>query len=90
MEGIVMSTETTQTAGELLQFIDKSPTCYHAVKNVGQQLEEEGFVAYKESDSKEQLADKGFFIRNDSSLIAYRLPKNPPKGTIVERPPYTE
>lgn len=32
----------------LFSFIDKSPTCFHAVENVGRQLEEAGYHALTE------------------------------------------
>ena len=33
---------------ELLEFIRKSPTCFHAVENVGRMLSEAGFVQLQE------------------------------------------
>ncbi len=50
---------------DLLRFIDESPTCFHAVDNVRQMLD---------------VSDIAYIIRNNSSLIAYKLPKQAPKG----------
>lgn len=50
---------------EFAQFIKQSPTAFHAVDSVKSILEEKG-IAY--------------FTRNDSSLIAVKMSKNPPKG----------
>lgn len=78
---------------DLLRFIDETPTCFHAVDNVRQMLEEAGFASngaemessvLKRSDSEQErmdyVSDKAYIIRNDSSLIAYKLPKQTPKG----------
>lgn len=69
---------------ELLRFIDESPTCFHAVENVRQMLDEAGFQSSDEllveASSKQSLTDKAYIIRNDSSLIAYKLPKQKAKG----------
>ena len=70
-----MSLDKKETVDELLQFIDKSPTCFHAVENVRRRLEENGFTnAAKEQNSC------SYVICNDSSLIAYKLPQGIPKG----------
>jgi len=69
-----MSLENRQTVDGLLQFIDKSPTCFHAVENVARKLTEAGFT------NKEEMGKNAYVIRNDSSLIAYKLPQGVPKG----------
>ncbi|MBR1931523.1 MAG: M18 family aminopeptidase [Lachnospiraceae bacterium] len=62
-------------AREMLEFIEKSPSCFHAVDNVKKQLEAKGFKELREADDwKLQPGDKGYVIRNDSSLIAFRVP----------------
>lgn len=65
----------------LLQFIDKSPTCYHAVANIQKILEEAGFVFLQEGEiPKEPSQNKFYFIRNDSSVLAFQMPKGKAKG----------
>lgn len=62
-------------AKELLEFIRKSPTCYHAIANVGELLAGEGFVMLREDESWKLMAGgKYYVVRNDSSLIAFELP----------------
>ena len=50
---------------DFMKFIKQSPTAFHAVDSVKSILEENGIT---------------YFTRNDSSLIAVKMPKNQPKG----------
>ncbi len=61
---------------ELLAYIDKSPTCFQAVDNAVKVLKESGFSEWQEDNA----ADKQYRVRNDSSLIAFKMPKGTPKG----------
>lgn len=63
-------------AGEMLEFIRKSPTALHAVAYLKTAFEEQGFVELKETeDWKLEHGMKYYVVRNDSSLIAFRIPK---------------
>ena len=64
-----------KTAAELLEFIGKSPSCYHAVENIRRILLAEGYRELREWEPW-QLREGGryFTARNDSSLIAFRVP----------------
>ena len=42
-----------ETAKELIQFIEKSPTCFHAVASMKEILEKEGYTELKEADKWE-------------------------------------
>lgn len=67
--------EYQRCAKEMLEFIEKSPTCFHAVANLKAELAEQGFYELKESESWDIEAGAGYFVtRNDSSLIAFRVP----------------
>ncbi len=59
--------------GELLQFLQQSPTPFHAVANLAQTLQDNGFEQLDEG-APWKLQKKGsyFVIRNDSALIAFR------------------
>lgn len=60
---------------ELLDFIEKSPSSYHVVYNIAENLKKDGFKGLKESDVwNVQPGGKYFTVRNDSSIIAFRLP----------------
>lgn len=59
----------------LLKFIQDSPSMYHVIDNMKKRLEEAGFVQLRESDDWELAPDGAYYTtRNDSSLIAFRLP----------------
>lgn len=70
-----------QTAKELIQFIEKSPTCFQAVETMKEILEQEGYSELKERD-KWNLEKGGhyFVTRNDSALIAFAIPQEGLKG----------
>ena len=67
--------EYQKCAREMLDFIEKSPTCFQAVENLKADLEGQGFQELKEAGEWKIQAGGGYFVtRNDSSLIAFRLP----------------
>ena len=60
---------------EMLEFIEKSPSCYHAIDNVQKSLVRQGFLALEEKEDWQLEAGKGYYVvRNDSSLIAFWMP----------------
>ncbi len=66
---------------EMMNFIEKSPTCFHAVACIKEMLLEQGFKELRETDRWNMEGGKGYFVtRNDSSLIAFRLPEQVPFG----------
>lgn len=65
-----------ETTRELLNFIDNSPSPFHAVHNLRQMALEAGFVELQEEDVWQLVPGGSYFvIRNDSSITAFRLPK---------------
>lgn len=61
---------------DLLQFIWDSPSCFHAVKNLKDLLREQGFQELFEEEAYVLQKGGGYFVsRNDSSLLAFRLPE---------------
>lgn len=61
---------------ELLQFLQKSPTCYHVIVNLRAALAEAGYTELSEGEPW-LFAENGkyFVTRNESSLIAFRIPR---------------
>ena len=58
---------------ELLDFLQGSPTPFHAVANMASMLEEGGFVHLDEANSWELKPGTSYFvIRNDSALVAFK------------------
>lgn len=67
---------------QLLQFLDASPTPFHAVNNMKRLLDDAGFVFLDETANWFLEPAKGYYsIRNGSSIIAWRQPE---EGRRVE------
>jgi len=57
---------------DLCNFIDASPTPYHAVQQMLERFEEAGFVQLQETDSWILKPNSGYLVtRNDSSIVAF-------------------
>jgi len=60
----------------LVAFLHKSPTPFHAVRNMQSRLEEAGYQQLSEKASWQlQPGGQYFITRNDASLIAWKMPK---------------
>ena len=60
----------------LLDFLDRSPVPFYAVRNMKESLEKEGFRELYEGERWTlQEGDACYVCRNDSALIAFRIPK---------------
>ena len=60
----------------LFGFIAKSPTCFQAVETSAEMLEQAGFEKLTEASAWELKAGNGYYVtRNQSSLIAFRMPE---------------
>lgn len=65
----------------MLDFIDRSPSCYQAVENAERELEAAGFVRLMEEEKWELLHGGKYYVsRNGSSLIAFAIPEGEMKG----------
>lgn len=68
--------EYKRQAKDLLNFIDKSPTCFHVIANMKQVLSEAGYRELNEKEHWSLTPGEGYYVtRNDSSIIAFRLPQ---------------
>ena len=74
------NSDSKQIAKQMLEFIHKSPTCFHVIGNLKEKLLAEGFKELKESDEWKLKAGKFFVIRNDSSIISFKIPGKNFKG----------
>ena len=62
---------------ELLKFLQKSPTAFHAVQQMKSELLAVDFTELKENQRWNIECGKHYFVtRNDSSLIAFTIPEN--------------
>lgn len=76
----ITNKEFKNETNNLLSFIEKSPTAFHAVNEIKAILKNEGFSELKEDEKFKVKANGKYFItRNDSSIIALNLGnmKNP-------------
>ena len=63
---------------ELLDFIDASPTAWHAAANVAAELERAGYTRlYEEQEWELRAPGKYYVVRNGSAVIALNLPERP-------------
>lgn len=77
-----MKKEIKQLGRELIDFIDKSPTAFHAAQNIAETLAKKGFTELDEAKPWKLEKGKGYFVRrNSSSLIAFRLGTDTPVNT---------
>lgn len=69
---------------KLLNFLNTSPSCYHAAANVAKELLAAGYQQLWEQN-RWQLAEGGryFVVRGDASVIAFRIPKRDFRGFMI-------
>lgn len=73
--------DKNKVSEELLQYIQDSPSCFHAVKNVEKQLVLAGYQKLYETENWSlQAGGKYYVTRNSSSLIAFSIPRHFYKG----------
>ena len=69
---------------KMLEFIENSPTAFHAVENVKAELKALGFVELCEGKSWNIECGKGYFVsRNNSSFIAFKVPEGDFNGFMI-------
>ena len=74
-----------QVNRSLLDFIDASPSSYHAAHNIRRTLAENGFKRlYEEEDWTLEAPGKYYVVRNSSSVVAFSLPAQPRCFQIME------
>ena len=72
--------ENRKCAEELLRFIQDCPSCYHVVAKVAENYREQGFLELDEKKAWKLSWGKSYYvIRNDCSLVAFRLPEKKEK-----------
>ena len=69
---------------QLIEFIENSPTCFHAVQTMTDILRAEGFTELKENQRWRVENGGSYFVtRNGSSLIAFTVPAQDMKGMHI-------
>lgn len=65
---------------KLMKLLGTSYSQFHAVRNMRAELIDAGFIEIKENDNFTLYPGNSYFVtRNDSSIIAFRLPEYPAK-----------
>ena len=67
----------------MLQYIQKSPDCFHAVENLRQRLMGEGYTQLTAGEWSLTPGGKYFITKNGSSLLAFRVPQGAPTGFVL-------
>ena len=74
----------TETNRKLLDFIDQSPTAWHACAKLAERLLHENYQELLETDDWAlQPGGKYFLLRNGSSLVAFRIPRKEFPGFLM-------
>ena len=69
---------------DLLSFLAASPSPFHAVDNLAQELQDLGYERLSEGRAWTlSPGGKYFFTRNGSSLLAFRVPKADFTGFLI-------
>lgn len=77
-------TETGKMTEGLFRFIDNSPTAFHAVSNAAEMLEKAGYARITgEEAAGVKPGGRYYTVRNDSALIAFRIPEGEIKGIRI-------
>ena len=72
-----MTSENIAKTKELISFIEKSPTAFHAVREIANILDANGFIRLGEGDKWNlEVGGKYYVTRNLSSIIAFAIPEN--------------
>lgn len=68
----------------LRSFLDKARSAYHAAALLKEKLEQAGYCRLQEGDNWQiKAGGKYYFVRNDSALVAFRVPEGLPKGFLI-------
>jgi aspartyl aminopeptidase len=67
-----------------VQFIQRSPTVYHAAREIGARLAEADFTPLEEGEKWKLEPGKGYFVQREETLVAaFRLPRKKPESAII-------
>ena len=67
----------------MLQYIQRSPDCFHAVEELRQRLLREGYTELRPGRWQLTAGGKYFTTKNGASMMAFRLPQEAPAGFLL-------
>ena len=69
---------------KLLNFLDASPSVYHAAKNIENELKNAGYTHISEAEKWELVpGGKYYLTRGGSAVLAFRIPEGKPSGFMM-------
>ena len=83
-----------KSVSEFIEFLNNSPSCYHATANLVEMLKAEGYTQLHEhKDWTLVPGGKYYMVRGGTTAIAFRIPQNTPRGFMmsachVDRPTF--
>ena len=84
METSYITKKDIESTQKLLDFIKKSPSCYHAVRNIREEFMENGCEVLTEGKKWDLKAGGSYVVtRNQSSLIAFQIPEKVQNGFLI-------
>ena len=77
----------TESTKGLLEFLQLSPTCFHAAETIESCLRENGYKQLQESQPWELEAGGKYYVtRNRSSILSFRIPSRLPQAIAIPQP----
>lgn len=71
----------SKTAKDMLRFIEKSPSVFHAVANLKEIFDSKGYQELRENENWDIVPEgKYYTVRNGSAIIAFHMPGQEAKG----------
>ena len=68
----------------LMAFLDNSPSVYHAVENLRNELEKAGYARLSEGEAWQlTVGGKYYLTRGGSAVLAFRVPQDAPRGFMM-------
>lgn len=69
---------------DFVRFLNRSPTVFHAAREISDALQAAGFTALNEKDRWKCEMGKGYFVtRGDALVAAFKIPKAPPTSATL-------
>jgi len=73
-----------QLLEDFVRFLNRSPTVYHAAREIAELLAKAGFTSLKEEEKWKLEPGKGYFVvRQDGLVAAFRIPAKTPVSAIL-------
>ena len=72
-----------QIIDDFVPFLSRSPTSFHAAKEISNRLSAANFTLLEEKESWHLEEGKGYFVFRGGALIAFRMPNKFPEKALL-------